>query len=111
MLSYEVSMLKIWDLVCEFDVLLSFAITANALDFRKPTIVKDKVINGLFCCKVHPSKKSQSRRLSSIFTPCYSLFPQVVNGRHPLQELTVDTFIPNDIVATDAIPVQVITGP
>ena len=35
---------------------------------------------------------------------------QVVNGRHPLQELTVDTFIPNDVVATDAIPVQVITG-
>ena len=50
-LSYEASILKIWDLVCEFDVLLSFAISANALDFRKPTIVKDKVINGLFDCK------------------------------------------------------------
>ena len=46
-----------------------------------------------------------------MFTPRHFLFSQVVNGRHPLQELTVDTFIPNDIVATDAMPVQVITGP
>jgi DNA mismatch repair protein MSH5 len=75
------TMTKVQELLAELDCLLSFAVSATELRMERPKLTEDP--NVLF----------------------------ITAGRHPLQELTVATFVPNDTDLTQACHAQLITGP
>lgn len=68
--------------LAELDCILSFAICANDLNYSRPSLV-----------------------------PAQTCTIKIRNGRHPLQERTLDDFIPNDTYVDAENRVNIITGP
>lgn len=69
------------DVCAELDCLLSFAEASAAGSFVRPEMVEENIIDikqGRYVVQMHPQLTHFIRR------------------RHPLQELVVDTFVPND---------------
>ena len=82
------------DICAELDCLLCFAEATNQYNYRRPQMSEENVINikqGRYgALSVDPAVLSElSRR---------RLFGSRHIYRHPLQEQTVDTFVPNDIL-------------
>ena len=69
------------DVCAELDCLLSFAEASTAGNFVRPQMVEENVID-----------IKQGRYVAQM----YSLPARYISCRHPLQELVVDTFVPND---------------
>jgi DNA mismatch repair protein MSH5 len=75
------TMTQVHDILAELDCLLSLAISSTELRMERPLLTEDPGVL------------------------------MVRDGRHPLQELTVSTFVPNDTDLTQACHAQLITGP
>lgn len=72
---------QVHDLLAELDCLLSLAVSSTELHMERPQLTEDP---GVLIIR---------------------------DGRHPLQELTVSTFVPNDTDLTSSCHAQLITGP
>lgn len=75
------TMSEVQQLLAELDCFLSLAVSSNELRMKRPSLTEDP---GVLI---------------------------IEEGRHPLQELTVATFVPNDTQLTQACHAQLITGP
>ncbi|KYQ92250.1 hypothetical protein DLAC_07097 [Tieghemostelium lacteum] len=80
-LDNRLHLLELIGFCAELDCLISLAIVCKNLDFKKPTI---------------------SMEPSTI---------HIVNGRHPLQEMCVPSFIPNDTALYPKKPIYLLSGP
>lgn len=84
------------DICAELDCLLCFADATNQYNYRRPQMSEENVINikqgryGAF--SVIP------QYYRSPVANCFFLLLIFYIYRHPLQEQTVDTFVPNDIL-------------
>jgi DNA mismatch repair protein MSH5 len=85
------------DICAELDCLLCFAEATNQYNYRRPQMSEENVINikqgryGTFSVIPQYYRNPVANSFFSFFLVSYIY-------RHPLQEQTVDTFVPNDIL-------------
>lgn len=87
-LVYDKAMGHACDVCAELDCLLSFAEAARAGDYRRPRMVEENIID------IKQGRYNVASNLLSIRV--FTLKGACPFCRHPLQELVVDTFVPND---------------
>lgn len=82
---FEAAMTRACDICAELDCLLSFAEASRAYEYHRPELTEENVliVKGGRCAR---QSLTAFRCLNSL---CHN--------RHPLQELVVDTFVPNDV--------------
>ena len=102
-LTHAIKLVELTSIFSELDCLLSLAEAAKRLNYVRPTLTEENKLD------------IREGRYASNFFMHVSILSLFSMARHPLQELVVDTFIPNDTLIGQVKPAkpQVIflTGP
>ena len=124
LLSYEVYIHPLSYILATIDIIVALGTVSKELQFTRPTVLptststskihdNNTTHNNSSSCAAHNSTTHSSNSTASnsnMQQLQHNNSIIIKNGRHPLQELTVDSFIPNDTYITYDKNIAIITG-
>ena len=91
-LPFSGAIIEACDICAELDCLLCFADATNQYNYRRPQMSEENVIN------IKQGRCGAFSVIPQYYRSPVADFFSLYIYRHPLQEQTVDTFVPNDIL-------------